>query len=565
MIATVFPLIPPTSRFTVRVVYSLGESLDSNCIMASLESGPVQDKPRPHSPQVVTATKDSPRRTKSVPHSPASAKEERTGKLNSTAPTFHEKGRSPAKPCDPSLECQLHSSGGASRTQLSGSLHDTAERSIPSQFEGLPELLSASPEGVSGGGGGYMHKVSHIQLEGDQVGEKTTGLVMKGDQVGRGNTGMVTRSGGDGNGMQCFMPLEHKGVSETSEVIALIGPPGSSVCHSNLDYSADFSVSGVVKELPRACGGKPEHLANKQTGEVDMSAMHLPGAYIPSLALQNSEGSRLLPVFSQDSQFTGRSANNMTFINAGFNSSKDTQCTQELTTPAMSGLSHYGFTFGKTKQMIAFDLGGSTLGEDNVPEQKPQASDVPLLTKEAGHQLQVPGILLAQGNAVVHEGARGDSIGDPTTETSEEADCKEESPHKGALEAAVVVREASAVQSKAGCSIKSLVPTSVSPTAGDLHKQVVERGGNSGANLSVCELEGCKPTSTSRTNTQKCFDVDQVGQEQPRMDSDLIRPLEQSTPTMAPDGAPDNNLSPGLLKETELPRTLDEPSTSGTC
>ena len=537
--------------------------MDSNCIMASLASGVSgQDKSQPHSPQIATPTKASPHHSRSVPHSPVSGKEELAGKEITSASAFLARDRLPAKHCNLSLECQLHSSGGAPHTQLSGSLHDTAERSIPSQFDGLPELLPSSPEGISSDN--YMHKVSHIHLDGDQVSEEATSLVMKGDQVGTGNAGMVTTSGKDGTCL--FVPLEHKGLG----AVASSGPPGSSVYHSNLSYSADFGVSGIAKELPKACGGLLEHFPNKQTGEVVTSAVQLPGACGPSLALQNSEGTTLLlPTFSQDCQFTSSTVTNMSFVSAGFSSSKDTWCTQELMTPAVSGLLHDGFTFGKTKQMTAFDLGGYTLAVDNVPEQKPQAYDVPLLTKDVGCQPQVLGMLPARGNAVVPEGARGDSPGDPASETREVADYEEERPPKGAPEAAVVATEASAVPIEAGC-IRSPVPTPVSPTAGCLYKQVAEGGGNSSANLSVCELEGCKLTSTSRTSTLKCFDADQVGQELPRMDSDSIRPLEQSTKTMAPDGAPDGRLSPGLLKETtELARTLDEaledPSTLGSC
>ncbi len=509
------PIFFLLNRFTVRVVYTLGESLDSNCITASL-SNEVQ-------PGKASAKKMAPD-MKDFSHNPLPVSRGRENLDEPGISGLQEMKPTTAKSCDYSISHQqAHSAGGTPNKQLSRGCHGTFQSASPGQLDGLDgpsEVPSTTAEGS------YMHMVSHIRMEGNQT-------------IG-GNVEDDTKVIPPG--------LEQHDVEDVTEGGMVVTAAGSGSGQSN---NPDFCVSGTSKYplTPVGLLGQSKHSTDKQGNEVNISAVQLPGAIVPT----NNQPPRLEPLFASLPPDTTIPPHGHTMTsyfpsitgNPGINSQHDTVCTQQFLSPAMSGLSYDGVVLDKTKQMTFFDPEGYMNNlTDNGPVQHAQrllASNGPLLTKSVESECQ------AWGNVTVPmSSTEGDSFGAPAMESSEVE--TESMPHKGTLEAAIS-QEASSVQQtlvEAGNGTNS-IPMPTSPTTNTPHKQVSLRGGNSSDNSNVCELEGCELTSTSRTGSQQCFDVDRAEQESPRTGSDSIRPLEPSAATIAPgamsDGKPSKSLT----------------------
>ena len=517
-------------RFTVRVVYTLGESPNSDCVETSLADPTLQDATHAQAPGTGV---------KNTPYDPSAVSKLSGNVDKQSIPPFQDLKQTPTLSNDHSVSRQAHSAGGAPNERLSSGCHGAVESSMPYQFDSMADQPSLE-------GAGYMPKASHINLDGK---ESEDGSIMA-------------------STVHLSVPLKQESLEreEGDRVIEPPGPMPTSVCHLSSSDTPDFVVCGLRME-PLTCVGSLgllEHSTDKQTGGVNTSAVKLSDVTSLLSTSQLPEASFVM-LSPRSSPCVDTVASSLP-ISIGTNdmvlaSWEDALCSRQPILPSMSGLPQDELSYCKTKQTVPISSEGcGYVTMNKALEQRLQNCDRPPRLMKSEDGVDMPGTLTASGNVGVPNCIEGDS-GACAMDLCEPG--QESRPQKGPLEAAIALEEASSVQQNAG-NIEDLITTAASPTTETPNKQELPQGGNSSANLRVCELEGCEATNTSRTGSQKCFEVDRVRMELPRMDSDQIRPTATIglAAVSAADGLPTIPLQKTMQLASSPEKPLEDPLVS---
>lgn len=512
-------------RITVRVVYTVGESKDSNSVVASLDTGTTQSS---HA-GVARDGLDHSNETESDPgaHFPNASSGQHFD--NSNIPEFQAPLR--LSPGESASNPVVHLNNNTAQEQLESRRHRTGEDSAPHQSSGMTETTSL--EDCSS-----EHRFPRIALGGD------------------GSDGDAYDSVGD---VQLFITQEQQ-----LELLKLEGnkqdkPPGlmldPKLCRSSPGNTPDFSVSGVGAE-PVDCfysAQSAEHglVEHKPTGE-NMSTGNPHGATTASLPPLGPS----LTISPHDAPLTWTTGASLAPTACPLISGKlmrfwddGDALPQQPSFQHKPAIPFDGLTYCETKQVPASTSEDSSCVTVNkTQEQRLLDCDDAFLVGSNEHGT----CLLSTAASTV--GMRVANSMDSDWMQSTGCDSAPR-PSPSGVDTA---RETSSEQifGSSG-SYECLVTTVPHTTSTHNNKQELGQRGNFSANASVCELE---QTNTSGTSSKICFDPAQESLGQPKEDSDSIIPLGETALTMPTVSSSDNRLSTGPLVQTmQLDVTMDKP------